>query len=219
MRYLDRADAGRQLARLLEKHRGDNPLVLGLVRGGLPVAGEVAAALDAPLDALVVRKVGVPGHPELAMGAVAAGTTWLNEPLIAELRIPPRAVDRAVAEETREVERREALYRPRRAPVSAGGRTVILVDDGLATGASAIAGSRLLRHLGAKRVIFAAPICSQDGIPRVQREADEVVCAASPPDFFAVSQAYDSFPQLTDDEVRQYLDAAPAGGSAPRGAP
>lgn len=215
MRYLDRADAGRQLARLLEKHRADHPLVLGLVRGGLPVAAEVAAALDAPLDALVVRKVGVPGHSELAMGAVAAGTVWLNEPVIAELGIPRPAVDRVVAQETKEVERREALYRPGRPPVAVGGRTVILVDDGLATGASAIAGARLLRHLGAKRVIFAAPICSQDGIPRVQREADEVVCAASPPDFFAVSQAYESFPQVTDDEVRQYLDAAPT----PQGSP
>jgi predicted phosphoribosyltransferase len=215
MRYLDRADAGRQLARLLEKHRADHPLVLGLVRGGLPVAAEVAAALDAPLDALVVRKVGVPGHSELAMGAVAAGTVWLNEPVIAELGIPRPAVDRVVAQETNEVERREALYRPGRPPVAVGGRTVILVDDGLATGASAIAGARLLRHLGARRVIFSAPVCSEEGAARVQRESDEVVCAASPPDFFAVSQAYESFPQVTDDEVRQYLDAAPT----PRGSP
>jgi putative phosphoribosyl transferase len=215
MRYLDRADAGRQLARLLEKHRADHPLVLGLVRGGLPVAAEVAAALDAPLDALVVRKVGVPGHSELAMGAVAAGTVWLNEPVIAELGIPRPAVNRVVAQETREVERREALYRPGRPPVAVGGRTVILVDDGLATGASAIAGARLLRHLGARRVIFSAPVCSEEGAARVQRESDGVVCAARPPDFFAVSQAYESFPQVTDDEARQYLDAAPT----PRGSP
>lgn len=207
MRYRDRAEAGRQLASLLEKYRADDPLVLGLLRGGIVVAAEVAAALRAPLDALVVRKVGVPGHPELAMGAVAAGTTWLNEPLIAELGIPRRAVGQAVAAETKEVERREALYRRAPSAASVEGRTVILVDDGLATGATAIAGLRVLRRRGVKRLIFAAPVCSLEGGARIEREADEVVCAARPPDFVAVGQAYLSFPQVGDDAVRQYLDA------------
>jgi putative phosphoribosyl transferase len=207
MRYLDRADAGRALASLLEKYRADRPLVLGMVRGGLPVAAEVAAVLAAPLDALVVRKVGVPGHSELAMGAVAAGTTWLNERLIAELGIPRAAVERVVDQESREVARREALYRPGRPALAVAGRTVILVDDGLATGASAVAGLRMLRHCGARRLVFAAPICSEEGAARVAREADDVVCAACPPDFFAVSQAYQAFPQVEDAEVRQCLEA------------
>lgn len=217
MRYLDRAQGGRQLAPLLEKYRMDDPLVLGLLRGGIVVAAEVAAALGAPLDGLVVRKVGVPGHPELAMGAVAAGTTWLNEPLIDELGIPRRAVDQAVAAETKEVERREALYRRARPAASVEGRTVILVDDGLATGATAVAGLRVLRRRGAKRVIFAAPVCSLKGASRIEREANEVICAERPPDFVAVGQAYLSFPQLGDDAVRQYLDAAPAEGPQHRG--
>ncbi|HEY9384898.1 MAG TPA: phosphoribosyltransferase family protein [Gemmatimonadales bacterium] len=208
MRYLDRAEAGRQLASLLEKYRGDDPVVLGLVRGGIAVAAEVAAALGASLDPLVVRKVGVPGHPELGMGAVAAGTTWLNEPLIAKLGISRRAVDQALAAEVQEADRREAQYRGGHPAAPVQGRTVILVDDGLATGATAIAGLRVLRQRGAKRIVFAAPVCSRQGATQVGREADEVVCAASPPDFFAVSQAYVSFPQLSDEAVRQHLEAA-----------
>lgn len=218
MRFLDRADAGRHLAFRLEKYRAEDPLVLGLLRGGIVPAAEVAAALGVQLDALVVRKVGVPGHPELAMGAVAAGTIWLNEPLIAKLGIPRRAVDQAVAEETEEVERREALYRRGRSAASVEGRTVILVDDGLATGATAVAGLRALRRRGAKRLIFAAPVCSREGAARVERESDEVVCAARPPDFGSVGQAYHSFPQVGDDAVRQYLDAAPAEGPQHGGA-
>jgi predicted phosphoribosyltransferase len=208
MRYLDRADAGRQLAALLENHRVELPLVLGLVPGGLPVAAEVAAALDAPLDALIVRKIGVPDHPDLALGAVAAGVRWLNEPVIAELGIPRPVVEQSVARETGELEREEVLYRPGRPPVEVAGRTVILVDDGLATGASGATGSRLLRQLGAGRVVFAAPVCSEEGAARVRGEADEVVCAASVPDFFAVSQAYHHCPRVTEEEVRQYLDLA-----------
>ncbi len=218
MRYLDRADAGRELAARLKQYRADDPLVLGLLRGGIVPAAEVAAALGAPLDGLVVRKVGVPGHAELAMGAVAAGTIWLNEPLIAQLGIPRRVVDQAVAAEVKEVERREAVFRRGRPAPSVEGRTVILVDDGLATGATAIAGLRVLRRRGARRLIFAAPVCSPEGHERIEREADDVVCAASPPDFTAVGQAYVSFPQVGDDAVREYLDAAPA-GQAQEGGP
>jgi putative phosphoribosyl transferase len=217
MIFLDRTEAGSRLATLLEEYRAEEPVVLGLVRGGMAVAAEVARSLNAPLDVLVVRKVGVPGHEELAMGAVARGTAWLNEPLIAELGIPRAAVERRMAAENAEVERREALYREGCPGVPVRGRTVIVVDDGLATGATAVAGVRVLRQLGARRIVVAAPVCSVEGRARVAREADDVVCFTAPVDFGAVSQAYRSFPQLDDDAVRRYLEAA--GNPVPGGTP
>ncbi|HLG06128.1 MAG TPA: phosphoribosyltransferase family protein [Gemmatimonadales bacterium] len=217
MIFRDRAAAGRDLAALLQRYRSEDPVVLGLVRGGVAVAAEVASALEAPLDVLVVRKVGVPGHPELAMGAVASGVTWFNEPLIAELGIPREEVDRVVQSETEEAERREALFREGHPTLPVQGRTVILVDDGLATGATAVAGLRVLRRGGAHRLVFAAPVCSREGARRVEREADELVCASRPDDFFAVSQAYRSFPQLTDTDVRQHLQAARPGAAGSGG--
>jgi putative phosphoribosyl transferase len=210
MIYRDRADAGRHLASLLERYRSEEPLILGLVRGGMAVAAEVARVLGAPLDVLVVRKVGVPGHEELAMGAVAKGTAWLNEPLIAELGIPRSVVERRIALETAEVDRREQLYREGRPPTVVRDRTVIVVDDGLATGATALAGIRVLRQLGARRVVFAAPVCSLEGRTRVAAEADDVVCFSTPAGFYAVSQAYESFPQLDDQAVHDHLEAAAA---------
>lgn len=217
--FKDRSDAGGHLASLLENYRGDRPVVLGLVRGGMAVAAEVARTLDAPLDVLVVRKVGVPGHEELAMGAVAKGTAWLNEPMIAQLGIPRAAVERTLAAKTAEVDRREALYREGRPAIPVRGRTVIVVDDGLATGATAVAGVRVLRQLGAARVIFAAPVCSVEGRARVAREVDDVVCFSTPVDFAAVSQAYWSFPQLDDDAVHRCLEAAIPSGTREGGAP
>jgi putative phosphoribosyl transferase len=208
MIFRDRAEAGRRLASLLESYRSENPVILGLVRGGVAVGLEVARALGAPLDVLVVRKVGVPGHEELAMGAVAKGTAWLNESLIADLGIPRSAVDRQIARETAEVDRRERLYREGRPSVPVQDRTVIVVDDGLATGATALAGVRVLRRLGARRIVVAAPVCSREGRARVAAEADDVVCVSTPSDFRAVSQAYESFPQLDDQAVHRCLEAA-----------
>lgn len=206
MFFLDRTDAGRQLAQKLSTYRTENPVVLGLARGGVPVAAEIAALLAAPLDVLVVRKVGAPYEPELALGAVAGDTVWLNESLIRELGIPPQAVDRIVTLESAEVARRETLYRLGRPPVPIQGQTVIVVDDGLATGATASAALRALSRRGPRRIIFAAPVCSVEGAELVAREVDDVVCLTRPTDFYSVSQAYGSFSQVRDEEVRLALE-------------
>lgn len=203
--FADRSDAGRMLARALSRYRNEQPVVLGLVRGGVAVAAIVAAELDAPLDALVVRKIGVPAQPELAVGALAGETLWLNEPLIAQLGIPRATVDRMIAIEREEVARRQTLYQDGRRVPDLAGRTVIVIDDGLATGATAVAGLRALRQPHPRRLVFASPVCSFDGAEQVGREADEVVCPFKPSDFQAVSQAYQSFPQLDDGEVRRLL--------------
>lgn len=205
MYFTDRGDAGRHLARQLEKYRREQPVVLGLARGGVPVAAEIAAALGAPLDVLVVRKIGAPFQPELALGAVAAGTVWLNQQIIDALGVTRESLDRIVALESAEAQRREALYRDRPA-VPVEGRTVIVVDDGLATGATSSAAIHALRRQNPKRVIFAAPVCSVEGAELMRREADEVVCHHQPVDFFAVSQAYGRFEQVSDEEVRRALE-------------
>ena len=208
MFFTDRRDAGRQLARQLEKYRRDQPVVLGLARGGVPVAAEIAAALGAPLDVLVVRKIGAPLQRELALGAVAAGTVWLNEQIIGALGVARESLDRIVAQESAEVQRREALYRLDRPAIPVEGRTVIVVDDGLATGATSSAAIRALRRNNPRRVIFAAPVCSVEGAELMRREADDVVCHHQPVDFFAVSQAYGRFDQVSDEEVRRALESA-----------
>ena len=208
MYFTDRGDAGRQLARQLEQYRRDQPVVLGLARGGVPVAAEIATALGAPLDVLVVRKIGAPFQPELALGAVAGGTVWLNDQIIEALGVPRESLDRIVARESAEAQRREALYRFHRPAIPVEGRTVIVVDDGLATGATSMAAIRALRSRNPSRVIFAAPVCSVEGAQLMRREADEVVCHHQPVDFFAVSQAYERFDQTSDEEVRRALESA-----------
>jgi predicted phosphoribosyltransferase len=205
MYFTDRRDAGRHLARQLEKYRREQPVVLGLARGGVPVAAEIAAALGAPLDVLVVRKIGAPFQPELALGAVAAGTVWLNDQIIEALGVSRESLDRIVALESAEAQRREAFYRDRPA-VPVEGRTVIVVDDGLATGATSSAAIHALRRRNPRRVIFAAPVCSVEGAELMRREADDMVCHHQPVDFFAVSQAYGRFDQVSDEEVRRALE-------------
>jgi len=205
--FVDRYDAGRRLGAALRKHATDRPLiVLGLPRGGVPVASCVAEALDAPLDIFVVRKLGVPGHEELALGAIASGgARVLNGDIIGQLGIAPLAIERVVAEEQRELERREATYRgTRHFPVLAG-ETVIVVDDGAATGASMRVAIIALRQLGPRAIIAALPVASRDSIITLKTVADEVVCLVAPDPFYGVGLWYKDFSETSDVEVRVLL--------------
>jgi len=207
-RFRDRAEAGRALAKRLAAYEGDaNVLVLGLPRGGIPVAYEVARALRAPLDVFVVRKLGVPGHEELAMGAIASGGVTVFDPGFVDL-IPRRELNSVVERESVELERREHLYRDHRPPLNPEGKTVILVDDGLATGASMQAAVHALRVLKPRKVVVAVPVASRDACETMAQVADDVVCVLTPERFYAVGQWYDNFSQTTDDEVRTLLERA-----------
>ena len=207
MRFRNRAEAGRILAESLHGYAGrDDVVVLGLPRGGVPVAAEVAAALGAPLDVLVVRKVGVPGHEELAMGAVASGGVLvLDEALIETLGIDRPVIEEVVERELVELERREAAYRGERAPPALAGKTVVLVDDGLATGSTMRAAVRAVRAREPARIVVAVPVAAAETCRELEREADEVVCAATPRSFRAVGLWYDDFRPTSDDEVRKLL--------------
>jgi predicted phosphoribosyltransferase len=208
--FRDRRDAGRALATLLEQYRGrDDVVVLALPRGGVPVAYEVATALQAPLDVFVVRKLGVPGHEEFAMGAIASGGgVVINDDVVRGLGIAPAAIQRVADAEARELARREHAYREARPMEDVTGRTVILVDDGLATGSSMRAAILALRRLGPARIVVAVPAAPESTCQELAAEADEVVCATTPTPFFAVGQSYWDFTQTTDDEVRELLRAA-----------
>lgn len=210
MYFQDRYDAGRRLADLLERYRGDHPVVLALPRGGVVVGYEVARALEAPLDVLLVRKLGVPGAEEIAMGAIAAGTTLVDADLVARLGIPQSAIREAISRESEELNRRERAYRGDRPPVPIAGRTVIVVDDGLATGATAQAAVRSLRPRAPRRIVFAAPICSDDGAAALRRVADDVECLECPPEMQAVGWWYQDFSPTTDAEVVRCLREAAA---------
>jgi putative phosphoribosyl transferase len=220
MLFRDRADAGRQLLSRLRHYQGrPNVLVLGLPRGGIPVAYEVARGLGAPLDVFLVRKLGVPGQEELAMGAIATGgVRVVNHDVVRALGIPPDVLDRVAAEEARELERRERSYRGDRPEPQVDGRTVILVDDGLATGSSMRAAVAALRQLGPARSVVAVPVAAPSTCEELRREVDEVVCFATPEPFMAVGRFYDDFSQTTDEEVRELLAAARAGDAAVDGA-
>ncbi len=208
-RFRNRTDAGRQLAEKLAAYANlQDVLVLALPRGGVPVGFEVARALGAPLDVFVVRKLGVPGYEELAMGAVATGgVRVLNDEIVRGLGISEREIDAAVAREMEELARRERLYRGDRPPPDVAGRTVILVDDGLATGATMRAAIAGLRQQQPARIVVAVPTASPDTCEALKAEADEMICAITPEPFFAVGHWYEDFTQTTDDEVRDLLCA------------
>lgn len=207
--YRNRADAGEALADRLTGLTGQSDVtVLGLVRGGVPVAEVIAGRLGAPLDVLVVRKLGMPGAPELAFGALGpGGVQVLNDRLASVLK--PDDIAEVNRREQAELERRERLYRAGRPPLELTGRTAVIVDDGLATGATARAAVAVARKLGAKRVVVAVPVGSQEAYEMLAAEADQVVCAQRPPDFGAVSQYYDDFHEVSDDQVTEVLATAP----------
>jgi putative phosphoribosyl transferase len=206
--YRNRADAGRVLAAHLERYK-DRPdtLVLGLARGGIPVAFEVARGIYAPLEVFAVRKLGVPGHEELAMGAIASGgLRVLNMAVIRELEIPDEVVEQVTAREQEELERRGALYRGGRPPLSLENRTVILVDDGLATGTSMRVAIAAVRRHNSARIVVAVPVASAETCEELRSEADEVVCPLTPANFYAVGAWYEDFNQTTDEEVRALVE-------------
>jgi predicted phosphoribosyltransferase len=206
-RFRNRTDAGRQLAEKLAAY-ANRPeiLVLALPRGGVPVAFEVARALGVPLDVFLVRKLGVPGYEELAIGAVATGgVRVLNNEIVRGLGISEHEIDAVVARELQELARRDRLYRGDRQPPDVGGRTVILVDDGLATGATMRAAVQVLRQQQPARIVAAVPTASPDTCQVLKAEADDVICAMTPEPFFAVGHWYEDFTQTTDDEVRELL--------------
>lgn len=212
--FEDRRHAGRDLAQRLSRfaHRPD-VTVLALPRGGVPVAAELATALDAPLDVFVVRKLGVPGQPELAMGAIASGgARVLNEDIVSSLEIHPETVDAITADEAEELARREHAYRDDRPPIDVRGRTVLLVDDGAATGASMRVAAEALRQLQPVRIVAVLPVASRDACERIHRVCDAVVCAEMPEPFRAVAVWYDQFPQVDDEEVLAALAQAHAAG-------
>lgn len=205
--FRDRRHAGQRLGELLTTYRGrTDVVVLALPRGGVPVAYEVALALGAALDVLVVRKLGVPGHEELAMGAIASGGgTVVNERLVRELGIPSGAVQEVVQREQAELARRAGAYRSDRDDLEVIGRVVIVVDDGIATGASLRAALGALVPLNPARVVVAVPVAPADMVTTMDPLADEVVCASTPSSFGSVGGSYDDFTQVSDDEVRRLL--------------
>jgi putative phosphoribosyl transferase len=210
--FEDRCDAGRRLADLLRNYVGrPDVIVLGLPRGGVPVACEIARRIQAPLDVFIVRKLGVPGFEELAIGAIASGGARVLNPEVA--RVLPDAeqvIEQVAAREKIELDRREKLYRGDRPPLELRDRTVILVDDGLATGATMRAAVSALRQRRVARIVVAVPVGAAETCHELEGEVDEVICAISPEDFHAVGQFYQDFSQTTDDEVRELLSKAQA---------
>jgi len=206
-RFKDRADAGRALAGDLAKYAGrPDVLVLALPRGGVPVAYEVARHLRAPLDVFLVRKLGVPGHEELAMGAIASGgVRVMNDDLVRQIGVPPEDIEAAVRREATELARREREYRGNRPPPDVRNRTAILIDDGLATGATMRAAALALRRLGPARIVVAVPVASESTCDEFRGEVDEVVCSVTPEPFHAVGVWYDDFSQTSDAEVQALL--------------
>lgn len=205
--FQDRREAGMELARSLEAYKGrDDAVVLALPRGGVPVAYEVARELGVPMDVFVVRKLGVPGHQELAMGAIASGDVLvLNDDVVGWYRIPQAVIDEVARREEAELERRERAYRDGRKPAELSGRTVLLIDDGLATGSTMKAAVQAARAFKPARIVVAVPVGAPDTCRELAAIADEVICARTPEPFSAVGLWYRDFDQTSDDEVRGLL--------------
>lgn len=214
--FRDRRDGGRRLAERLSEYKDrSDVVVLGLARGGLPVALEVAKALNAPLDVFVVRKLGVPGHRELAMGAIASGgVRVMNDSIVRSLSISSAEVNSIADQEQRELERREREYRGDKERLDVAGRTVILVDDGLATGASMRAAVSALRKQHPDKIVVAVPTGARITCQEFETQVDELLCLTTPDPFFAVGAWYEDFSQTTDEEVRRLLEMAPVPPSA-----
>jgi len=218
--FRDRVDAGRKLARALLHLKEQRPIVLALPRGGVPVAFEVAVALGAPLDVVLVRKIGAPGQPELGLGAVVDGASpqiVLNEELVRLVQPGQAYLEAEERRQFAEIERRRGLYRPGRPPISLAGRTAIVVDDGIATGGTMKAVLLALRNSGVGRLVLAVPLAPADSLGELSPLADEVVCLVSPEPFYSVGSHYRDFAQTTDDEVIHLLASAAKNGNAPDG--
>jgi predicted phosphoribosyltransferase len=212
MPFLDRADAGRKLARALASYQGRNPVVLALPRGGAPIGAEIAAALAAPLDVVLVRKIGAPDQPELAMGAVVDGDepiTVRNEEVIHASEVSEREFKSACSRELIEIERRRQRFLGDRARVEIAGRIAIVVDDGVATGATARAALRAIRKRGPKELVLAVPVAASDTIEELRSEVDALICLEAPRRFGAVGSFYADFRQVADEEVRAILARFP----------
>jgi len=220
--FTDRSEAGRVLARRLLRFKDERPVVLALPRGGVPVGFEVARALDAPLDLVLVRKIGAPFQPELAIGAVVDGSrseTVLNDEMLREFQIPKSYVAEQSARELQEIERRRELYLAGRARAPVEKHTAIVVDDGIATGATMEAALHATRRADPKRLVLATPVAPPDTIERLRAQADEVVCLATPRLFDAIGSFYDDFRQLSDEEVVDLLRCAMHFGAEPTATP
>lgn len=205
--FQDRMDAGHQLADLLNQEDVEADIVLGIPRGALPVARPVADALDVPLDIVVASKIGAPNNPELAIGAVASdGSSWLNEDLIEQLNVPDEYIEREREREAENARQKADRYRGNRNPPDLAGKRIIIVDDGIATGATARACLRQVATAGAARVVLAVPVSSPDVIEELQTETDAVIAVESPPHFSAVGQFYERFEQVSDEKAMTYLD-------------
>lgn len=219
--FTDRKEAGLKLAQALTKYKSESPVVLAVPRGGVPVGYEVACALDAPLDIIVARKLGAPGEPELGLGAIVDGDhpeTVLNQNVIAVLGVSEQYLRAEIESQLREIRRRQETYRKGRPAVDVKGRTVIIVDDGIATGGSIRAALRGVRRLSPKKVVLAVPVAPPETIEALSPEADDVVCLSTPTDFVAIGEFYQDFSQTGDEEVIRLLEAAAHRGELPNSA-
>ncbi|EIM30161.1 phosphoribosyltransferase [Microvirga lotononidis] len=209
--FRNRAEAGRQLVPRLMAFVAENPIVLALPRGGVPVAFEIAQALQAPLDLIFVRKIGAPGHAEFGLGAVVDGAhpqVVLNEEALRHVKVPPGYIEDETERQLKEIERRREHYLAGRRPVDVEGRIAIVVDDGIATGSTVRAALKGLSRARPARLVLTVPVAPQDTLARLASEADEVICLMTPEEFYAVGEYYDDFRQISDREVMRLLDEA-----------